>query len=81
MLFNSLEYFIFLPIMFALYWFVLNKSLKFQNFLVLAGSYFFYGLWDWRFLFLIIASTMVDYFVGIMIHKSENDKQRQKIWI
>ncbi len=81
MLFNSLEYFIFLPIMFVLYWFVFNKKLKLQNALVLLGSYYFYGLWDWRFLFLIIASTIVDYFVGIMIHKNEDDRNRQKIWL
>lgn len=81
MLFNSLEYFIFLPIMFLLYWFVLGKGLRLQNVLVLVGSYFFYGLWDWRFLFLIIASTVVDYFVGIMIHRNEGDRPKQKLWL
>ena len=81
MLFNSLEYFVFLPIMFLLYWFVLGKGLRLQNVLVLVGSYFFYGLWDWRFLFLIIASTVVDYFVGIMIHRNEGDRPKQKLWL
>ena len=67
--------------MFLLYWFVLGKGLRLQNVLVLVGSYFFYGLWDWRFLFLIIASTVVDYFVGIMIHRNEGDRPKQKLWL
>lgn len=81
MLFNSLEYFIFLPIMFVLYWFVFNKKVTVQNALVLAGSYYFYGLWDWRFLFLILASTIVDYFVGIMIENSQDQRRNQKLWL
>ncbi len=80
MLFNSLEFFIFLPIVFVLYWFVFNKNLKLQNVLVLIASYFFYGWWDWRFLFLIILSTVVDYLVGLKIHKSEHQKTR-KCWL
>ena len=79
MTFNSLEYFIFLPLIFILYWFVFNKKVKTQNLLVLAGSYFFYGLWDWRFLFLILASTVVDYFVGIYIYKNKENKSIQKM--
>ncbi|WPP51752.1 MBOAT family O-acyltransferase [Catalinimonas niigatensis] len=64
MLFNSLDFAIFLPIVFVLYWFVTNKNLKLQNFLIVAASYFFYGWWDWRFLSLIFFSTLVDYSVG-----------------
>lgn len=81
MTFNSIEFFIFLPIVFVLYWFVFNKKLIVQNTLVLVASYFFYGLWDWRFLFLILASTIVDYFVGILIHQNEGDRGKQKIWL
>lgn len=66
MLFNSLEYFIFLPIVLCLYW---VSSHTIQNRLLLLASYFFYGLWDIRFLFLIILSTSVDYLVGILIDK------------
>lgn len=77
MLFNSIEFAIFLPIVFVLYWFVLNRNLKIQNFLVLAASYLFYGWWDWRFLSLIIFSSFVDYFVGIGLDKSENPKKRK----
>ena len=53
MLFNSIEFAIFLPIVFLLYWFVFGKNLKLQNLFVVVVSYIFYGWWDWRFLFLI----------------------------
>jgi len=53
MIFNSIDFAIFLPIIFVLYWFVLNKNLRVQNALLLVASYVFYGWWDWRFLFLI----------------------------
>ncbi len=65
MLFNSISFALFLPIVFFLYWFIANKSLKFQNILLLTSSYFFYGCWDWRFLFLLVFSTALDYFTGL----------------
>ena len=77
MLFNSLEYFLFLPVCFVLYWFVLKRSIKAQNALLLAASYFFYGWWDYRFLALIGLSTVVDYFVGLALEKEENQRQRK----
>ncbi len=77
MLFNSIEFVFFLLIVFILYWFVLNKNLKNQNFLVLAASYFFYGWWDWRFLSLIIFSSFVDYFVGIGLERYKDLKKRK----
>jgi D-alanyl-lipoteichoic acid acyltransferase DltB (MBOAT superfamily) len=80
MLFNSLEFFIFLSVVFILYWFVFKKHLKAQNILLLIASYVFYGIWDWRFLSLIILSTIVDYFVGIKID-SNTDKQPRKRWL
>ncbi len=82
MLFNSLDFFIFLPIVFILYWFIFYKKLQIQNFYILAASYIFYGLWDWRFLFLILASTLVDFFIGQAIHN--NDAKRKKkmcLWV
>ncbi len=78
MLFNSIEFAIFLPVVFVLYWFVTHINLKLQNFLLLAASYLFYGMWDWRFLSLIVFSSFVDYFVGIGLHQT-NDKKRRKI--
>ena len=77
MLFNSLDFAIFLPIVFILYWFVANKNLKLQNFLVVGASYFFYGWWDWRFLSLIIFSTVVDYTVGRKLANTFNPAIRK----
>ena len=79
MLFNSLEFFVFLPVVFLLYWFVVHKNLNLQNFLVLVASYVFYGWWDYRFLSLIALSTVVDYFIGIGIHESDNKKIRKRL--
>ena len=80
MLFNSFEYLVFLPTVFILYWFVVNKKLNLQNFFLLIVSYIFYGWWDWRFLSLIIFSSFVDYFCGLYIHKSDIAKNK-KIWL
>jgi alginate O-acetyltransferase complex protein AlgI len=77
MLFNSIDFAIFLPIVFLLYWFVTNKSLKWQNFLIVVASYVFYGWWDWRFLSLILFSTLVDYLVGVGLLKQENQVKRK----
>ena len=81
MLFNSLEFLLFLPIVFILYWFVFKK-LKTQNLFILGASYFFYAWWDWRFLFLIILSTIVDYVLGLLLHKEQiNSKRKQLLYI
>ena len=77
MLFNSIDFAIFLPIVFILYWFVANKNLKLQNLLIVAASYLFYGWWDYRFLSLILFSTIVDYSVGIGLLKQENKTKRK----
>ena len=77
MLFNSIEFAFFLPIVFLLYWFVLGKSIKLQNVLLLAASYFFYGWWDWRFLSLIVFSSFVDYFIGRKMVGEADEKKRK----
>jgi alginate O-acetyltransferase complex protein AlgI len=77
MLFNSIDFAIFLPIVFILYWLVTNKNLKLQNFLIVAASYLFYGWWDWRFLSLILFSTIVDYFIGQKLRIEENQRKRK----
>ena len=69
MLFNSLEFALFLPIVFLLYWFVFNRNLKLQNIFILAASYVFYGWWDWRFLFLIAFTSACTYVSGLLIEK------------
>ena len=79
MIFNSLEFAFFLPIVFFLYWFVCHKNLRLQNFLVLLASYFFYGWWDWRFLSLIIFSTLVDYSIGMALTKNQKAVQRKAL--
>ncbi len=82
MLFNSLEYLIFLPTVFLFYWFVFHKNLIVQNSLLLISSYIFYGWWDYRFLSLIFLSTFVDYFVGLKIHNSDDNKiKKSYLWI
>jgi D-alanyl-lipoteichoic acid acyltransferase DltB (MBOAT superfamily) len=81
MLFNSIDFAIFLPIVFILYWFVMNESLKLQNFLIVASSYLFYGWWDWRFLSMVLFSSLVDYFIGIGLSKQENHiKRKVLLW-
>ncbi|WP_146066555.1 MBOAT family O-acyltransferase, partial [Candidatus Venteria ishoeyi] len=77
MLFNSIDFAVFLPIVFVLYWFATNKNLKLQNLLIVAASYLFYGWWDWRFLSLIIFSTVVDYSVGLGLSKEDNKTKRK----
>ena len=79
MLFNSIDFAIFLPVFFLLYWFVTNINLKLQNFLIVVASYLFYGWWDWRFLSLIIFSTIVDFLVGLMLSKEENETKRKAL--
>ena len=76
MLFNSIDFAIFLPLVFILYWFGTN-NLKVQNLFLVFATYVFYGWWDWRFLSLIIFSSLVDYLVGLGLAKQENVKKRK----
>ena len=77
MLFNSIDFAIFLPVVFLLYWFVTNKNVQLQNAFIVAASYLFYGWWDWRFLSLILLSTVIDYFVGRGLAKYKDQKKRR----
>ncbi|MDR7128894.1 D-alanyl-lipoteichoic acid acyltransferase DltB (MBOAT superfamily) [Algoriphagus sp. 4150] len=81
MLFNSLDFAVFLPIVFILYWTICRNSLKSQNLLIVGASYLFYGWWDWRFLSLIIFSTLVDYIVGIRLESVENRFRRKSLLV
>ena len=76
MLFNSTSFLIFFPIVFILYWFVTGGNLKWQNILLLAASYYFYACWDWRFLFLLIFSTVLDFFTALKMEQYDNRKQK-----
>jgi D-alanyl-lipoteichoic acid acyltransferase DltB (MBOAT superfamily) len=82
MLFHTLDFAVFLPIVFSLYWFVFHQNLKTQNFLIVLASYFFYGWWDWCFLVLILISTLVDYRVGLQLGKAKKQNQRKTLlWL
>jgi alginate O-acetyltransferase complex protein AlgI len=79
MLFNSITYAVFLPIVFVIYWFVLKHHLKLQNLFLLIAGYIFYGWWDWRFLFLLMLSSTVDYIVGLSLGKTDVERKRKLI--
>lgn len=82
MLFNSLDFAVFLPIVFVIYWFVTARNLKQQNLLVVVASYVFYGWWDWRFLALILFSTLTDYWIGITMDTQKKQSNRKVLlWI
>lgn len=82
MLFNSIDFAFFFPIVFILYWFITQKNLKIQNLLILVASYIFYGWWDWKFLSLLFFSTLADYFIGIGLNNNQNQKTRKLLlWL
>ena len=78
MLFNSIEFLVFLPVVFLLYWFVFQKR-EWQNLLIVAASYVFYGWWDWRFLFLIAFTSLCSFYSGVLIEQFEGSKSRQRM--
>ena len=87
MLFNSIQFAIFLPIVFLLYWFVFDRfiskskhQLRLQNAFVLVASYVFYGWWDWRFLLLIAFTSFCSWGGGLLIGKAET-KGKAKTWM
>lgn len=77
MLFNSIDFAIFLPLVFTLYWIIGRHNIRLQNILIVLASYVFYGWWDWRFLSLILFSTLVDFTVGSYLSKTDNRRQRK----
>jgi len=78
MLFNSVSYLIFLPVVFIIYW-ILKKKPGIQNLFILITSYVFYACWDYRFLILIILSTLADYFIGIYLEKEKYKPKRRHL--
>ena len=83
MLFNSIEYLFFLPIVFAIYW-LLRNHLRLQNLFVVLASYVFYGWWDWRFLILIAFTSLCSYVSGLLIHHppyTVHHTPMQKFWL
>jgi alginate O-acetyltransferase complex protein AlgI len=80
MLFNSIEFAIFLPLVFLIYW-SLNNYLKIQNLFVLIASYIFYGWWSWKFLLLLIFTSVFDFFIGLGIGKVQTQKSKKNLLI
>ena len=78
MLFNSVEFAIFLPIVFLIYW-ALSKNVKTQNVFLLLASYFFYCWWDWRYLSLIFLCSITNYAAGLLLMKADSQKWRKII--
>ena len=88
MLFNSIEFLIFLPIVFLLYWFIFDyamrgckRQLLWQNLLIVVASYVFYGWWDWRFLILIAITTLLSFLSGIGIEKAPTQRSKKAVMI
>ena len=88
MLFNSLEFLIFLSVVFLLYWFVFDyamrgckRQLLWQNLLIVVASYIFYGWWDWRFLILIAITTILSFLSGIGIEKAPTQRGKKAVMI
>src|SRR6478752_6168014 len=79
MFFNSFHFAIFLPIIFILYWSIGRSSKKIQNLILIIASYYFYSCWDWRFLFLLVFSTFLDYYTARKVEESEKESIR-KFW-
>lgn len=80
MVFNSIDFGIFFPLVFILYWTFFKKNIQYRNVFLISVSYFFYGWWDWRFLSLIIISSLIDFIIGKKIYNEENSIKRKR-WL
>lgn len=80
MIFNTITFLVFFVLFFLLYWFALNKNLKAQNLFILLASYVFYGWASWHFLLLLIGSSIFNFFLGIYIEKTENEKYKRLLF-
>lgn len=78
--FNSIDFAIFLPIVFGLYWFATNKNSKAQNLLILAASYIFYGWWDWRFLLCLVLITIANFSLGLGLSRETRESRRKLLF-
>lgn len=79
MLFNSPEFAVFLTIVFLIYWGILKYSKKGQNLFLLFASYFFYGWWNWKVLFLLMSLSIINYLIGLSLNR--NQKRGKVIFI
>ncbi len=81
MIFNSIDFGIFFPLVFFVYWLFFKKNIQYRNIFLIAVSYLFYGWWDWRFLSLIIISSLIDFIVGKKIYEESNTNKRKRLLI
>jgi alginate O-acetyltransferase complex protein AlgI len=79
MSFASIPFFLFLPLVFFLHY--ARPGRRWQNGVLLGASYFFYGWWDYRFCFLMLASSLVDYYAGLWIDREPDGARRQRILV
>jgi alginate O-acetyltransferase complex protein AlgI len=79
MLFNSIDFAIFFPIVFIFYWFIVNRSLKLQNLFIVIASFTFYGWWDWRFLALLFSSSIINFGIGRLLENQNNSVKRKAL--
>jgi D-alanyl-lipoteichoic acid acyltransferase DltB (MBOAT superfamily) len=80
LLFNSIDFAIFLPVVFGLYW-LLKDRYVFQNWLLISASYVFYGWWDYRFLAMIVISSLTDFVLGQQIESTViNARKKLLLW-
>lgn len=79
MLFNSIDFAIFMPIVYILYWLVFNRNITLRNAFLLLASYIFYGFWDWRFVSLLLFSSLTDFILGLQLFKADDQPRKRKL--
>lgn len=75
MVFNSIEFLIFLPVVFIIYWLIPKRC---RWFILLIASYVFYMYWNWKLVFLILFTTIISYFSAIFLNKYKEKPKIQK---
>lgn len=79
MTFQSLEYLVFLPIVVLIYWTICSRNKTLQNSLIVVSSLVFYGIWDWRFLGLLLITALSTFFAGLWMGKTDNSQKRKAL--
>src|SRR5688500_1614079 len=79
MIFNSIAFLVFFVVVFFCYWFILDRNFRYQNIFLLISSYFFYGWWDWKFLFLLVGTSLLDYLIAFQMGRVNSQKKRKAL--
>jgi alginate O-acetyltransferase complex protein AlgI len=77
MLFNTYTFWVFYAAVLPLYWFLAQRHR--QNQMLIVASYFFYGWWDWRFLPILLFSTIIDYRLGLLVHRASSQRSKRRL--